>query len=104
MMTNQAHHTIEDFDDVLPYVGSFGWFQKRLLLISFPINYFLAIVYMSQIYQTLTPDHWCAVPELAHLDPSERRNLSIPIETREGQSVYSRCLMYDVNYTAQVKM
>ena len=44
---------IEDFDDILPHVGSFGPFQKRILLLSLPVNYFLAVVYMAQIYQTL---------------------------------------------------
>lgn len=44
---------INDFDDILPYVGSFGPFQKRILLLSLPVNYFLAVVYMAQLYQTL---------------------------------------------------
>lgn len=44
---------IKDFDDILPHVGSFGAFQKRILILSLPINYFLAVVYMAQIYQTL---------------------------------------------------
>nr|CAH0110329.1 unnamed protein product [Daphnia galeata] len=39
---------IEDFDDILPHVGSFGPFQKRILLLSLPVNYFLAVVYMAQ--------------------------------------------------------
>lgn len=110
---------IQDFDDILPHVGSFGLFQKRILLLSLPVNYFLAVVYMSQIYQTLVrdidevtyawvlivclitkvPEHWCAVPELNHLDPLVRRNLSIPLEERNGQLVYSRCRMFDVNYS-----
>lgn len=90
---------IKDFDDILPYVGGFGLYQKRMLLISLPINYFLAVVYMAQIYQTLTPEHWCAVPELEYLDPSARRNLSIPMEERDGLLVYSRCRMYDLNFT-----
>ena len=91
--------TIKDFDDILPHVGSFGLYQKRMLLVFLPINYFLAVVYMGQIYQTLTPEHWCAVPELGHLDPSVRRNLSIPLETRDGLLVFSRCRMYDINFT-----
>nr|CAH0105985.1 unnamed protein product [Daphnia galeata] len=48
-----------------------------------------------------TPDHWCSVPELSHLEPSERRNLSIPQEIRDGELVYSRCRMFDVNYTQE---
>lgn len=93
---------IQDFDDILPHVGSFGPFQIRILLLSLPINYFLAVVYMAQIYQTLTPEHWCSVPQLAHLDQDQRRNLSIPKEERDGQLVYSRCKMFDVNFTLRV--
>ena len=90
---------ISDFDDILPYVGSFGAYQIRILLLSFPVNYFLAVVYMGQIYQTLTPDHWCAVPELNHLSQEHRRNLSIPIEYDGGETLYSKCRMFDVNFT-----
>ncbi|EFX66941.1 hypothetical protein DAPPUDRAFT_262369 [Daphnia pulex] len=48
-----------------------------------------------------TPDHWCSVPELIHLEPSERRNLSIPLETHDGELVYSRCRMINVNFTQE---
>lgn len=99
MTSGSTRGFLGTFDDILPHVGSFGWFQIRLLLISLPVNYFFAVVYMSQIYQTLTPDHWCAVPELSHLDPFVRRNLSIPLESKDSQLVYSKCLMYDINYT-----
>jgi len=90
---------IEDFDDILPHVGSFGRFQKRLFIFSLPVNYFLAIVYFGQIYMSLTPEHWCSVPELDYLEPDVRRNLSIPMEVRDGQLVYSRCQMFDINFT-----
>lgn len=46
-----------------------------------------------------TPEHWCSVPELAHLSVDDRRNLSIPLEERDGMLVYSRCTVYDVNFT-----
>ena len=97
--TLKKNMAIRDFDDILPHVGSFGPFQKRILLLSLPINYFLAVVYMAQIYQTLTPEHWCNVPELAYLDQDQRRNISIPKEERDGQLVFSRCKMFDVNFT-----
>lgn len=29
----------------------------------------------------------------------ERRNLSIPLEERDGEMVYSRCRMFNVNYS-----
>lgn len=67
---------VEDFDEMLPHVGSFGLFQKRVLCVSLPINYFLAVVCMAQVYQTMVPDHWCHVPELQHLPVDLRRNVT----------------------------
>jgi hypothetical protein len=62
-----------DFDDLLPYIGEFGRYQKILFLLMIPFAFFVAFVYFSQIFITLVPDqHWCAVPELQHLSMEER--------------------------------
>lgn len=62
-----------DFDDLLPYIGEFGRYQKILFLLMIPFAFFVAFVYFSQIFITLVPDeHWCRVPELEHLSRSER--------------------------------
>ncbi|XP_043248699.1 organic cation transporter protein-like [Colletes gigas] len=85
-----------DFDELLPYVGEFGLYQKILFLLMIPFASFVAWVYFSQIFITLVPnEHWCLVPELENLTLQERLLLAIPID-HEG---YSRCSMYDVNYT-----
>lgn len=85
-----------DFDELLPYVGDFGLYQKILFILMIPFASFVAWVYFSQIFITLIPDdHWCWVPELQNLTANERLSLAIPVN-REG---YSRCSMYDVNYT-----
>lgn len=85
-----------DFDELLPYVGEFGLYQKILFILMIPFTSFVAWVYFSQIFITLIPaEHWCWVPELANLTVDERLALAIPI-SHDG---YSRCSMYDVNYT-----
>ncbi|XP_017797048.1 PREDICTED: organic cation transporter protein [Habropoda laboriosa] len=85
-----------DFDELLPYVGEFGLYQKILFVLMIPFASFVAWVYFSQIFITLIPDeHWCLVPELENLTVDQRLSLAIPVN-REG---YSRCSMYDVNYT-----
>jgi len=89
---------IKDFDDILHHIGSFGRFQQRLFIFSLLVNYFMAVVYFGQIYMTLTPEHWCAVPELGLLEPEVRRSLSIPLENRDGHLAYSRCRMFDINF------
>ncbi|XP_015172217.1 PREDICTED: organic cation transporter protein isoform X2 [Polistes dominula] len=85
-----------DFDDLLPYVGEFGLYQKILFILMIPFASFVAWVYFSQIFLTLVPEeHWCWVPELENLTVSERVALAIPI----GKEGYSKCTMYDANYT-----
>ena len=62
-----------DFDDLLPYIGEFGRYQKILFLFMIPFAFFVAFVYFSQIFITLVPDeHWCFVPELANLTSQQR--------------------------------
>ncbi|KAI4496537.1 hypothetical protein M0804_000347 [Polistes exclamans] len=85
-----------DFDDLLPYVGEFGLYQKILFILMIPFASFVAWVYFSQIFLTLVPEeHWCWVPELENLTASERIALAIPV----GKEGYSKCTMYDANYT-----
>lgn len=62
-----------DFDDLLPYIGEFGLYQKILFLLMIPFAFFVAFVYFSQIFMTIAPEqHWCWVPELANLTVEER--------------------------------
>lgn len=64
---------VTDFDDLLPYVGEFGIYQKILFLMMIPFAFFVAFVYFSQIFMTIVPEqHWCWVPELANLTVEER--------------------------------
>ena len=62
-----------DFDELLPYVGEFGLYQKILFVLMIPFASFVAWVYFSQIFITLIPDdYWCWVPELENLTVNER--------------------------------
>lgn len=64
-----------DFDDLLPYIGEFGRYQKILFLLMIPFAFFVAWTYFSQIFLTLVPEEFhCALPELDALvaSPAER--------------------------------
>lgn len=62
-----------DFDDILPYIGEFGTYQKILFFLMIPFAFSVAFVYFSQIFMTLVPEkHWCRIYELEHL-PIEQR-------------------------------
>ena len=62
-----------DFDELLPYVGEFGVYQKILFVLMVPFAFFVAWVYFSQIFITLVPEeHWCRIPELENLTMEAR--------------------------------
>ena len=69
---------IEDFDDILHYVGGWGPFQYTITLVNFLFNIFLGYVYLSPILTLYTPPHWCDVPDLANLSMEQRKELAIP--------------------------
>ncbi|XP_050665032.1 organic cation transporter protein-like [Leptidea sinapis] len=88
-----------DFDDLLPYVGEFGLYQKILFLLMIPFAFFVAFVYFSQIFMTIVPEqHWCWIPELANMTVEERRALAIPPKS-DGPYPHDRCHMYSANWT-----
>lgn len=71
--TDKDKKKATDFDDLLPYVGEFGLYQKILFLLMIPFAFFVAFVYFSQIFMTIVPEqHWCWVPELANMSVEER--------------------------------
>lgn len=70
---SSQNRPIIDFDDLLPYIGEFGRYQKLLFLMMIPFAFYVAFVYFSQIFMTLVPDeHWCAVPELDNFTMEQR--------------------------------
>ncbi|OWR51601.1 Ectonucleotide pyrophosphatase/phosphodiesterase family member 4 [Danaus plexippus plexippus] len=88
---------LKDLDDLFPYIGEFGWYQRILFLLMIPYSFFFAFVYFSQIFMTIVPEeHWCFVPELANLTVEERRYLSIPMK---DDSKYEKCHVYDVDWS-----
>ena len=77
-MKEESKKTIDDFDDILSYVGGWGRFQFRITLVFLLFNIFLGYVYLSPILTLHTPPHWCVVPELANLSLEARREVAIP--------------------------
>ena len=65
--------SLQDFDDLLPYIGDFGLYQKILFLLMIPYMFSVAFVYFTTIFLTLSPDnYWCHIPELSHLSIQDR--------------------------------
>ncbi|CAH1169608.1 unnamed protein product [Phaedon cochleariae] len=92
---NEKNDSFE-FDDLLPYIGEFGIYQKILFVLMIPFAFSVAFVYFAQIFITIVPEHWCWVPELANLTAEQRRAFAIPLGS-DGR--HDSCSMYDVNFT-----
>ena len=79
-MKDEPKKAIDDFDDILTYVGGWGRFQYMITVVNFLFSIFLGSVNLSPILTVYTPPHWCRVPELeaANLSRALRREISIP--------------------------
>ena len=60
------------------------------------------------MFVSASPEHWCRIPELDNLTNilslEDRKALSLPYRNKsDGKREYSKCLMYDVNYTAIIE-
>ena len=65
--------SLMDFDDMLPHIGEFGLYQKILFMLLAPFAFFVAFVYFTQIFITVTPEgYWCRIPELMNLTMEQR--------------------------------
>ncbi|XP_012268122.2 carcinine transporter-like [Athalia rosae] len=99
---------IENFDDILPYIGDAGLYQWLLFLILLPFAFVYAFLYFTQFFLTLMPnEYWCRVVELDdwNITDAQKFALSIPpADTEEllvdSDILYSKCQMYDIDYSA----
>ncbi|KAH8257190.1 hypothetical protein KR038_005306 [Drosophila bunnanda] len=84
------------FDDFLSYVGEFGLYQKRLLMVMMLAAFLFGFTYCGHIFMVLVPDdHWCRIPELEALPKQQQLDLGIP-KDKEGK--FEKCVRYDVAF------
>ncbi|XP_067905364.1 putative solute carrier family 22 member 31 isoform X2 [Heterodontus francisci] len=91
-----------DFDLLIPQLGGFGRYHKRLAAAACLPNLLLAFSFFSDVFLTLTPDHHCRpdpllLPEaLRNLSGSQMLNYSLPLETggKDTPTAWSRCRLY----------
>ncbi|CAB3220385.1 unnamed protein product [Arctia plantaginis] len=90
-----------DFDAILEDVGSFGRYQKLVIyLILLPAVIPCGFHAYAQLFMAANVEHWCRVPELNIIsDINLVKNLSIPMELKNGVLQYSECSMYNLNYS-----
>ncbi|XP_072947165.1 beta-alanine transporter [Epargyreus clarus] len=89
-----------DFDAILEDVGAFGMYQKLVInLILLPAVIPCGFHAYAQLFMAAEVKHWCRIPELENTDVEIAKNLSIPLDLRNGNLEYSQCSMYNYNYS-----
>ena len=87
-----------DVNDVLVrYVGSFGRYQKWQCFLLGMLGFIIGFYAYDIVFAAAIPDHWCTIPDLNTTDLSseEIKKLAIPKEEKNGELVFSSCLLYD---------
>ena len=90
-----------DFDDVLMEAGGFGRYQIWLCLLLYFCSIPPAFNNLGIVFIAGVPEHWCETPDLAGLNLTSDviKNVTIPLEEKDGVTGYSSCLRYQRNYT-----
>ncbi|XP_050728346.1 solute carrier family 22 member 7-like [Eriocheir sinensis] len=96
--TDKFSH-VQDFDDLLEVVGSYGRYQKQMLYLFFmPACFFIAFTMNLFLFQMVVPDYWCHAPgrKNTSLSVAEWHNLTRPRSSETGK--LSSCLRYEINF------
>ncbi len=91
-----------DFDELFTELGDYGRYQQLMLwLVLFPAQ----LPYLCQVYcpifMSITPDHWCKVSLLDHLNVTQNfnRHLFVPKKDNILHSLeYEQCFVYNISY------
>ena len=89
-----------DVNDVLvKYVGSFGRYQKWQCFLLGMLGFIIGFYAYDIVFAAAIPGHWCTIPDLNTTDLSseEIKKLAIPKEEKNGDLVFSSCLLYDAD-------
>ena len=86
-------------DDLVKYVGSFGRYQKWQCFLLGMLGFIIGFYAYDIVFAAAIPDHWCTIPDLNTTDLSseEIKKLAIPKEEKNGDLVFSSCLLYDAD-------
>ncbi|XP_003373777.1 putative JmjC domain-containing histone demethylation protein 2B [Trichinella spiralis] len=96
--------TAVDFDHILQSVGSFGLYQRLILiLLSIPSSLISSWVAFAQIFAAASPQHTCFVPRdfiTINMTDEEWKNSTIPLEDDDNAYFhrtvkFSKCKQFD---------
>ncbi|XP_061071567.1 organic cation/carnitine transporter 2-like isoform X1 [Conger conger] len=85
-----------DYDDVTTFLGEWGSFQKRIMLLLCISAIPNGLSLFSIVFLADTPAHHCAIPSNANIS-AEWINYSIPLEEDKGVMRYNKCTRYKLD-------
>ncbi|CAK9830056.1 Carcinine transporter [Anthophora retusa] len=102
--TSALRSKLETFDDVLPYVGDYGRYQRWLLFALLPYGTIYAFLYFSQFFITIIPaEHWCRIEELIDSNFTQEERIKIAIPPSNVYPYYDQCHRKDINFAELLK-
>ncbi|CAH1801212.1 unnamed protein product [Owenia fusiformis] len=89
---------LEEMMEAAGGCGRFQWIHISILTMA---TWLIAILRMTLLYYTAIPEHTCSQPQYnwGNFTESERMNLTIPREMRDGRLQYSQCKIHQFNRT-----
>jgi len=89
-------------DDIYKKIGDRGPYQVGLWCIIMVVSVPCGWHHMSITFLGAKMDHWCRIEELdaLNLTADQYKHLAIPLDPNEGHNQYSKCFMYDLNFSS----
>ncbi|XP_023230662.1 organic cation transporter protein-like [Centruroides sculpturatus] len=89
--------TAKEFQDFTDLIGTFGRWQKILLGVIAWSAIVMALNNLNWPFLAYKVDYWCMrTPKYINMTMEEWKNISAPLEIRNGRTTHSRCEVYDI--------
>ncbi|XP_067122694.1 organic cation transporter protein-like [Centruroides vittatus] len=96
--SREVEVTTKEFQDFTGLIGTFGKWQKILFgMLAWSIIV-SSLNNLNWPFLAYKVDYWCArTPKYMNLSVEEWKNISAPLESRNGRTTHSRCEVYDID-------
>ncbi|XP_023237729.1 organic cation transporter-like protein [Centruroides sculpturatus] len=95
---DKMRETAKEFQDFTDLIGPFGKWQKILIGIMAWSLIVSALNNLNWPFLAYKVDYWCArTPKYMNVSVEDWKNISLPLEIRNGRKTHSRCEVYDID-------
>ncbi|XP_023237727.1 organic cation transporter protein-like [Centruroides sculpturatus] len=96
--TREVEETAKEFQDFTDLIGPFGKWQMMIIGMMAWCIIVSALNNLNWPFLAYKVDYWCArTPKYVNLTVEEWKNISAPLEIRNGRTTHSRCEVYDID-------